>query len=462
MKKEFTKLVIRKSSIDSNSRKTKEPFVHRTKYTSLNYLFKSPKNKKNQKTLFSDQSTNLTLLKHTTLHSTLNQEEENFTITTENKTPRSFLDVRPGTSRQRPIRHSQCNSLRLIPYSKIKKKIALAQAQKPAIVYPRIYPKKIKKKFNIDIESKKIQKEDTEILKKKLIKPFYTAGNFLRNHLSRQKQVETIEEGLTSEVHLAKHFFPKFCKLALETQLPKQKKIYVNEKIFQNLSIKDRLDASLQISSIKLKNEKRKQFKERILRIMLSAAAHLTRLGMSSAGFFKINQDVFKTTEIVKTFDFEKLIYAIKDNDMEVVENLVDGNKFILQMFDDFKQTPLHVAAKRNRKDIIKFILSRGAKIDVEDATGKTPLHIACLYNKVENVKVLLYEYASPFKMDHEGHLPIDLTTDGVIKFFLERCRALVNFNLRVNVKASLLRIRNGLRFFFELPTYEVRKMYGM
>ena len=126
-------------------------------------------------------------------------------------------------------------------------------------------------------------------------------------------------------------------------------------------------------------------------------------------------------------------------------------------MFDDFKQTPLHIAAKRNRSEMIKFFLIAGAKIDLEDITGKTALHIACMYNVVENVKVLLYEYASPFKMDHEGKYPGDYAVDTVIKFFIDRMKTLVNFNLKLNIQESLKRIRNGLRFFFELPTQDLK-----
>ena len=94
----------------------------------------------------------------------------------------------------------------------------------------------------------------------------------------------------------------------------------------------------------------------------------------------------------------------------------------------------------------------------MEDCTGKTALHIACMYSMVENVKVLLFEYASPFKMDHNGKYPSDYATDNVIKFFLERTKTLVNFNLKLNIQESLKRIRIGLKFFFDLPVQDLKK----
>jgi ankyrin repeat protein len=39
--------------------------------------------------------------------------------------------------------------------------------------------------------------------------------------------------------------------------------------------------------------------------------------------------------------------------------------------------TPLHGAAARGANTIVKFLVDHGARLDVEDRTGKTPLRVA-------------------------------------------------------------------------------------
>ena len=296
------------------------------------------------------------------------------------------------------------------------------------------------------------QKKNLQTLLKKTIVNFGSKSKSERFYILKNAY-QKINSDLSQNIRLSN----KFSNIAEDVPYyetnQKDEKI-INEQMFQKISLKDEVAFQVQINSIQMKNAERQKFKERILRIMLSAAAHLTRLGISLSDFFETNNENIPKN---LTNDFKLLIFAIKDNDFDRVKSLVESNKFLIQMFDDFKQTPLHIAAKRNRSEMIKFFLIAGAKIDLEDITGKTALHIACMYNVVENVKVLLYEYASPFKMDHEGKYPADYAVDTVIKFFIDRMKTLVNFNLKLNIQESLKRIRNGLRFFFELPTQDLK-----
>lgn len=290
-----------------------------------------------------------------------------------------------------------------------------------------------------------------------LQKNVYSFGKYAKKE--RATILKTANKNIPYDLSQDIRLCDKFSHIAegVKFDYPKiENKKTINESIFRKLSLKDEVTFQIQINTILQKNAKRQQFKERILRVMLSAAAHLTRLGLSLSSFFETNNE-----NIPKGYqnDFKLLLFAIKDNDYERVKSLIEDNKFLVQMFDDFKQTPLHVAAKRNRGDIVKYIISKGAKIDLEDCTGKTALHIACMYSMVENVKVLLFEYASPFKMDHNGKYPSDYATDNVIKFFLERTKTLVNFNLKLNIQESLKRIRNGLKFFFDLPVHDLKKL---
>jgi ankyrin repeat protein len=86
----------------------------------------------------------------------------------------------------------------------------------------------------------------------------------------------------------------------------------------------------------------------------------------------------------------------------------------------------LHWAAKRNQYHIIPMLLRYGSKIDAEDYSGRTALHIASESNNLESVRILLFELATPFKENHEGKMPVDLTTNRIIKFYLERAKNVI------------------------------------
>ncbi|MFP3023713.1 MAG: ankyrin repeat domain-containing protein, partial [Wolbachia sp.] len=51
--------------------------------------------------------------------------------------------------------------------------------------------------------------------------------------------------------------------------------------------------------------------------------------------------------------------------------------------------TILHQAAQVSDPEVIKLLIEKGAKTNIENKSGETPLHLAAFYGKVENVKVL-------------------------------------------------------------------------
>ena len=223
----------------------------------------------------------------------------------------------------------------------------------------------------------------------------------------------------------------------------------------------DEIERTQKINEIRIRNEKKKELRKKILIIILTLAAHLYRSRLSISQFLEIHEQSLDKLSFFKE-DFDILKTAIKNDNQRKVKLLVEGNKFLCQMFDDFNQTALHVAAKRPRGEIIKLILKAGAKIDAQDIAGRTALHYACLYNNLENVEILLYEYASPLKLDNSGKEPGDYTTDKVIKFFTDRAKTLVDLNLiRINIRESLKRIRTGLEYFFNIPERRLRMMIG-
>jgi ankyrin repeat protein len=74
---------------------------------------------------------------------------------------------------------------------------------------------------------------------------------------------------------------------------------------------------------------------------------------------------------------------------MAVIQFLLDKGADI-KARDEYKWTPLHMAAESNKADAVKLLIDRGAVIDARDGDWRTALHRAAEHNSVNAIKVLL------------------------------------------------------------------------
>ncbi len=107
---------------------------------------------------------------------------------------------------------------------------------------------------------------------------------------------------------------------------------------------------------------------------------------------------------------------------------LLLDNGALINIRNRQKQTPLHLFCRLNPKtdgweDIKQYFeefnspekgLTR-LKINPTDKKGRTPLHEACIYNNLEAVKFLRSLGVILDPKDHDGKLPIELTTDIIL-----------------------------------------------
>jgi len=95
--------------------------------------------------------------------------------------------------------------------------------------------------------------------------------------------------------------------------------------------------------------------------------------------------------------DFNK---AITDGDLQKIRDFINANADVNNnQHGSIQQTPLHAAVWTNQAEILRLLLSSGAKIDARDRNGNTPLHLAAMRgdSHIEVTKILLESGAKQF-----------------------------------------------------------------
>lgn len=75
------------------------------------------------------------------------------------------------------------------------------------------------------------------------------------------------------------------------------------------------------------------------------------------------------------------------------LDYLVKKLKFDLESITEEKFTPLHLACRFGKMDVVSFLLENKVDLYSREIGGLTPLEIACLYDHNELVKILLNNY---------------------------------------------------------------------
>jgi ankyrin repeat protein len=104
---------------------------------------------------------------------------------------------------------------------------------------------------------------------------------------------------------------------------------------------------------------------------------------------------------------FETLEKIVYDNDLEALKTEIE-NGMDVNIQNNYGWTPLHVAIRRDRRDMVAYLLEQGADIDKVDGVGWTPLMEAVMDDMPELCAFLLEKGADvSIKNERGGSAPM-------------------------------------------------------
>ena len=108
---------------------------------------------------------------------------------------------------------------------------------------------------------------------------------------------------------------------------------------------------------------------------------------------------------------YTALHLAVKNDFKEMVKWLLDRGADIEQITDDSEQTAVHIAAKNGCMEVLELLLERGGNVNARDKSNKTPLHEAAAGGHLW-VAQLLVKHGGDLEAISEGKTPADIAKE--------------------------------------------------
>lgn len=100
------------------------------------------------------------------------------------------------------------------------------------------------------------------------------------------------------------------------------------------------------------------------------------------------------------------LMFAVKSGKREVVEYLLKKGAQI-DYIDNFGVSPLHLATRKNCEDLVYLLLEYGANINLCDNYNQTPIFDAVMENNPKMIELLFVNGANINHQNREGRTPL-------------------------------------------------------
>jgi ankyrin repeat protein len=124
--------------------------------------------------------------------------------------------------------------------------------------------------------------------------------------------------------------------------------------------------------------------------------------------FYKeCEKDVFKINDELGIDIICGYYYAIIGDCYNLI-SIIEKNINIIYFKDPLERNLLYLAARNGHASICEYLINKGIKVNEIQKTGSTPLHGAAYYGQTNVVKLLLSYGAKTNIKNNFGHLPID------------------------------------------------------
>lgn len=144
--------------------------------------------------------------------------------------------------------------------------------------------------------------------------------------------------------------------------------------------------------------------------------------------FIKNSPLNIKPFQIKESIEF---LDAVKYDKFDDIENMLHANKSLLFCFDYLHQTAFHWAAKRNKIRAMKILLTYGKCLNLLDNNKMTPLHLAAQNNNYDAVQILCDNGANPLMENIDGKKASELSNDFRIRSYLNSAEDLFPLGLK-------------------------------
>jgi hypothetical protein len=112
--------------------------------------------------------------------------------------------------------------------------------------------------------------------------------------------------------------------------------------------------------------------------------------------------------------DTERLFAAVELGDAKAVARLLDEHPELVSVTRGSRMTPLHEAARLDRRAVVVTLIEHGADLEaVDDRHTGTPLAWAVFYGHADTARALLERGANPRPVDQYGNSPLYYTEPG-------------------------------------------------
>ena len=120
--------------------------------------------------------------------------------------------------------------------------------------------------------------------------------------------------------------------------------------------------------------------------------------------------------------------------DLNKIKSIVSKNPDKINELDEYGNSYLHLSVREGNIEIVEFLISQGAEVNIKDSLGVTPLQVAARAGRLEIVEYLLSKGAKVGVKDHTGITPLH---DAVIKEHIQIVKILVSHGANINTADS-------------------------